>query len=84
MPLCTNITEVMVRVAVHLVPAQHHIIAVLGLPLKLATGLLLANVRIHVVDHQDHLVAQIIPHHFMKWPLTLQSMPFKLDLPNKL
>ena len=25
MPLCTNITEDMVRVAIHLVPAQHHL-----------------------------------------------------------
>ena len=32
----------------------------------------------------DHFVAHIIPHHILIWPLTLQSMPIKLDLPNKL
>ena len=47
-------------------------------------GLLLPRLRLHVVDHADHLVAHIIPHHLLRWPPTLQSMPIKLDLPNKL
>ena len=36
-----------------------------------------------VVDHADHLVAQVVPHPLLIWPLTLQSMPLELDIPSQ-